>query len=68
MIIEEVIRRECCDPMKDLEPLPHRAGLHWVGKIFTCKHCGQVWTWTRQGDAAGGSEKVLIKIEFEEDK
>jgi len=66
MIIEETIKRECCNPIKgDLEPCPYknqRKALYFKPDMtFKCKHCGQQWQWTRQPDeGAGGTETALI--------
>ena len=43
MKVKEVIERECCNKSKDMVEV--RAQLtQRPRKIFTCKHCGQLWT------------------------
>jgi hypothetical protein len=62
MIIQELIERECCDEVKDLEPPAHRRGLRWWERVYVCKHCGQKWKWESYMDGAGGRSKRLVKV------
>lgn len=75
MKITETIERECCDErLGDLRPYRGSA-VRKVDKsvvpemdsrgIFKfCVHCGQIYRKTRQTDAAGGSEDVLVKVDI----
>lgn len=53
MKIKETIDRDCCHPVNDLIPYRGRPFLNFTAenlkrqRISFCKHCGQLWIWTR---------------------
>lgn len=64
MKIEEVVERECCNFGTDFKPYKGCLGKLQkpLGKVVFCKHCGQLWYWTRKpGEMDAGWEKVVIK-------
>jgi hypothetical protein len=58
MIIEELIKRECCQSQDLIDSKAYEG-------YFFCKHCGQLWQWDRKLDAAGSLDDILIKVKIE---
>lgn len=65
MKIKETVERECCqflDLHKYSGEILEVENKEIRKYLYFCRHCGQIWRKTRQGDAAGGTETVYERM------